>query len=285
MLQKLSEKDFDKYIDYVYSLATDITKSSYPTFCDGIKTKKDFIAFSKNSFNKKNEEILLFIKDEKVLGWIHYYFIPKDKYLTIFSFQVESDFETAMAEFLSFCVNKFPSYELWMGFSDKNTQAVNYLSNNGFTLIESSYNDVFDFSNYVCEIDPLNVTELTKDEFQQFSKLLGDSRDDAYWTAEKIFEEFDKWNIYVTRKNGEITGAIYYIDEKLMLEIFGVNFLNGQFDENIFRSLMVKCLNEGKKSGSGFIDFFSEEKEHPVLLELGFKSVGEYRCYKRKLCD
>ena len=44
MLRVLEEKNFDQYIDFVYSLALDQTKSVYPTYTDGIKTKGDFIA-------------------------------------------------------------------------------------------------------------------------------------------------------------------------------------------------------------------------------------------------
>ncbi len=41
---RLCEKDeFDQYIDLAYELALDLTRSGYPTYCDGIKTKKMFV--------------------------------------------------------------------------------------------------------------------------------------------------------------------------------------------------------------------------------------------------
>lgn len=39
MLRKLEEKEINNYIDFAYTLALDITKSSYPTFTDGVKSK------------------------------------------------------------------------------------------------------------------------------------------------------------------------------------------------------------------------------------------------------
>lgn len=42
MLIKAELKDIEKYGDMAYSLALDPTKSCYPTYKDGIKTKKVF---------------------------------------------------------------------------------------------------------------------------------------------------------------------------------------------------------------------------------------------------
>jgi len=53
MLIKLKEQDFDKYIDFAYALALDLTKSGYPTYTDGIKTREDFIRQSRRAFTNE----------------------------------------------------------------------------------------------------------------------------------------------------------------------------------------------------------------------------------------
>ncbi len=55
MLKKLQEQDFDRYVDFAYQLALDMTKSGYPTYADGIKTKDDFVARAREAFSTDNE--------------------------------------------------------------------------------------------------------------------------------------------------------------------------------------------------------------------------------------
>ena len=38
MLRLCSKEEFDQYVDFAYDLALDVTKSGYPTYCDGVKT-------------------------------------------------------------------------------------------------------------------------------------------------------------------------------------------------------------------------------------------------------
>ena len=46
MLRFCSKEDFLQYADFAYALALDVTKSGYPTYCDGVKTKTMFLAIS-----------------------------------------------------------------------------------------------------------------------------------------------------------------------------------------------------------------------------------------------
>ena len=60
MLRPCTKTEFEKYIDFIYELATDFTKSGYPTYADGVKTKEMFIERSLKTFERETEEMLLF---------------------------------------------------------------------------------------------------------------------------------------------------------------------------------------------------------------------------------
>ncbi len=60
MLRTLKQEEFEQYAEFAFSLVLDLSKSSYPTYTDGIKTKEDFIRTAKKALEKENEEILLF---------------------------------------------------------------------------------------------------------------------------------------------------------------------------------------------------------------------------------
>ena len=57
MLIKCTKQELEKYIDFVYGLALDLTKSGYPIYCDGIKTKSMFIECLLKAFERDDEEI------------------------------------------------------------------------------------------------------------------------------------------------------------------------------------------------------------------------------------
>lgn len=43
MLRIMEAAEFDRYIELAYELAMDPARSGYPTYCDGMKTKGDFV--------------------------------------------------------------------------------------------------------------------------------------------------------------------------------------------------------------------------------------------------
>ena len=101
MLRSCSKDEFVQYIDFAFDLASDPTKSGYPTYCDGIKTKEGFIARSCKAFERENEEILLFESDGEVQGLIHYFCLPEDHYLETIGFYVSTAAQQALSEFLN----------------------------------------------------------------------------------------------------------------------------------------------------------------------------------------
>ncbi|MCB9498624.1 MAG: hypothetical protein H6687_01905 [Bacillales bacterium] len=280
MLKEASEKDIENYVDYIYNLSTDMTKSGYPTFADGIKTKDDFIRFSKASFKHKNEKILLYLINDEVKGWIHYYYLEEDKYLTTFSFEAEEKLDEMLNEFYSLMKEEFKGYTLWIGLSNNCINGIKFLKDHDFSLIEESFNLTFDFSLYEPLLHSPNIERLKKSEFSEFKKL--HDKCDMYWDSDHIMNKFDSWNIFVYRENNEIKAQIYFIDEKIMLEIFGVDFKES-FNEEIYKNLIIKCLNEGKKQNSSYINYFVEDYEVPILLPLGFKNIGKYQCFNKKM--
>ena len=120
MLRSCTEQEFKQYADFVYELALDPSRSSYPTYTDGIKTKEMFLERAQSAFSKATEEILLFEYEETVEGWIHYYFIPEDHYLSAVTFNIQTHMKQALQEFLEFVQIRFKGYELYLGFPTDN---------------------------------------------------------------------------------------------------------------------------------------------------------------------
>lgn len=283
MLHSLSQEDFDNYIDFTWELAQDQTKSGYPTYTDGIKTKQDFICREKEAFLRDNEEILLFEQNGQVEGWIHYCVIPQDNYLDLCTCNIRNGMRTALEEFLTFVKEHFPGHELYLGFPKCNTEAISLLQEQGFSCIEDSFNDVLFLDNYELLPEASQIVPVTKENFDDFRCLHDQIKEPMYWNSDRMLNALDNWKIYLHRDNGITKGAIYYMDENVMLEVFGVDFPDDVYDSTIFKALLIKALNEGKGSGAKYFCFFTDQNSHPDSLELGFHPVGEYICYWKKI--
>ena len=127
-------------MDFAYDLALDLSKSGYPTYRDGIKTKQMFVERLVKTFERDDEQLLLFVHDGAVRGLIHYYRLPDDRYLQTDAFCIHEATEQALSEFLSFIGERFRGYDVYLGFPAENQRAVDYLSGCGFVCV----------GNYLC---------------------------------------------------------------------------------------------------------------------------------------
>lgn len=84
-------------------------------------------------------------------------------------------------------------------------------------------------------------------------------------------------------EDSKAVAVIYFIQSGDFLEIFGIDFKDNQYDENHYKDLMVKALNEGKRLGAKYLYYFSEYSKTKLLESLGYRWFDTYRCYLRKI--
>lgn len=285
MLTTLKEADFDKYVDLAYSLALDQSKSAYPTYTDGIKTRSDFISASKKAFNSTENEILLFEYEGVVEGWIQYYWMPRDKYISLSAFNISCHMEAALKEFTELLNSErsFKGYSFYAGFPGKNIDAINFLIKNGFKCIEEDNNNSFFFDRYSLLPQNQAIKRITEENYDDFRKLHSEIEGEMYWNSDRIYENLHKWNIYGYYEEELLKAAVYYIDETVMLEIFGIDFYEDTFVEAIYRELLIAVLNGGKRLGASYMTYFCDKECQETVSKLGFELVGEYVCYIKQL--
>lgn len=284
MLRVCSKNEFEKYIDFAYELATDLTKSGYPTYCDGIKTKEMFVERSLKAFERETEEMLLFEQEGEVQGFIHYYWIPEDRYLDTTGFNVNRAMEQALSEFLTFVGERFKGYDLFLGFPAENKSAVNFLARQNFECIEDDYNNTafLDKCNNIPESNDL--IRIGKENYDSFNVLHKQIEGDIYWNSERIFADLDNWVIFVKERDGKPQGAVYYMDAlDGWFEIFGIDLNNNEYHPEVFKELLNAALVHAKSRGGKVMTFFCNEEGEEAAMECGFTCIGNYRCYKTHL--
>lgn len=280
MLKKISISEFNKYSKWAYRLALDKSKSSYPTYADGYNTESDFLNIAKSSLNKENEGILLYCDKGEVCGWINYYYLPSDEYISFYTFLTARNTQDALREFEAFCSEHF-SGTLHMGFPQENIQAISYLATNDYTLLEHSYPYVFDFNDGTpIDCDSAHITEINKNNFNIFSKLHKSVEDDMYWNSERILDNIESWQI-LFYDNGKKSAALYMMFNNTA-EIFGIDYSNNEYDETAFRALVANALQICMAHNKKHLWYFDED-DNPILTDLRFKRLSEYYCYNKKL--
>lgn len=284
MLRVLRQDEFDRYVDFAYELAVDLTRSVYPTYADGIKTKADFVSRARKAFDRENEEILLFETCGEVHGWIHYYVLPEDSYLSFCAFNVARGVGSAIDEFMEYAAERYGGNTVYFGLPAENAAAVSHLERLGFAKESDDYVDVLFFEDYAALAENDGIIQVTKENYGAFCELHRARDEEMYWNCQRIYEDLDRWHIYLLYRAGAAIGTIYYCFYEIgMMEIFGVDYADGCFDEDTFRTLLVKALNEGKKAGVRSLTFFNSEEEHPVVSALDFKHISRYVLFTKEI--
>ena len=107
MLRIPTANEFEEYSERAYVLALDPSRSSFPSYADGIKTKEDFLAIAKRGFESENEEIYIFEHGGEMRGWIHFYVMKEDKYISLEAFETDGFEKEQFAEFVALLKEKY----------------------------------------------------------------------------------------------------------------------------------------------------------------------------------
>lgn len=280
MLRIPTANEFEEYSERAYALALDPSRSSFPSYADGIKTKEDFLAIAKRGFESENEEIYIFEHGGEMRGWIHFYVLTEDKYIGIEAFETDRFEKEQFAEFAALLKEKYAGYEVTAGFPSQNERAVSAAIENGFEIIEESAVNILFFSDYEPQSESGRVEPLTKNNLAVFAKL--HDKVEMYWNTKRLTEAYfdgDKWRIYLTEKNGK-AAAIYFVFAGNIAEIFGLDFSDG-FDGTAAEELLTAALNEAKKnvSAKAMYWFTEDERETELAKRFGAEKFTDYKAF------
>ena len=278
MLVKATRKDIEQYMDFAYSLAMNQTKSGYPLWSDGISTKEEFVDHVWKSYRNDDRDVLLFVIDGVVEGWIQFFYIEQDHYLQTNGFLINSNTEQALTEFFEYACVHFAGYDLYLGFPKRNANAISFLQKTGCRLIEESYHDIFAFDGSAMYPETAGIVKVTERNFSEFRKI-HQTDPDAYWNTERIFGALNEWLIYLLYREDVAIGYICARDG----EVFSLGYRDNVFDKNTYKALVSVILSDLKVTGYKYMTFFNDEESQTAALELGFSCVGEYILYVKSL--
>lgn len=285
MLRLIKEAEFDRTIDFAYELALDPARSGYPTYCDGMKTREDFVSRTRKALERPGEDVLLFEEGGEVEGLIAFEHPEEEHYLHTFIFSIRRDTGTALAEFVDYCRERWPGFLLDLGFPAENVEAIGWLEGQGIPCNERSWNFLLDLNKYEPLPEPSGVKRITAENFEKFAAVHRQIQEDMFWNCERVRAALNRWAIFVTGE-GETAGEVLMtLDGKPHEEIFALGFVDGQYHEKSFQGLLTAALNLLKAHGAKWLTFFVDEgcPQGEVLQSLGFRLVGTFVCHRMAL--
>lgn len=282
MLTKAELEDAKTYGDFAYELAMDKTRSCYPAYYDGIKTRDDFYASAVEAVKDEHSELLLFSMNGKVEGWVQYYWLPEDRYLQLTGCNIACGTAQALKELMERIEKSFSGYSLYFGFPGENAEALEFLEKHGFTCLERVWNNTLLFQSYTTLPENGNVKLIDRDSFADFRSIHQAFEADVYWTCDRIYEALDKWSIFVYYRDQEPKAAIFTWSDGKSCEIFGLETL-GDHEGKAGRALVTAVLNRCKSMKAENMTFLCDDDALPAVQELGFDTLGQYTCWMKKL--
>ena len=283
MLVPLQKKDFDKYIDFAYELALDPARTCYPVYYDGVKTRALFEADARKGISLPEDQILLYEEDGAIEGWLHYYYLPEDRYIAHRSCGVRRNTSRALQELSEHLAARYPGCEWAVGFPSENQEALDWVKAAGFELLEDSQYYTFHFDQYIPGPEDPSVERITEENFAKFQRVHHAIEGEMYWNCQRLREDLPSWDLFVAEEDG-VAGEVMALDAgDGFYSIFGVVCEDRQFHESLYRRLLVRALSEGKRKGARYLTFFEDtaEEANRIMRSLGFHHVGRYLGYHK----
>lgn len=278
MLRAVKTEELHALAEAFWPLTQDLTRSTYPTYTDGIKTRHDFVHQLCRAADGDWGEVLLHLRSGQINGLLLIDQVD-EQHVSLQVCLTRACQHECLRETLAYISGKHPGKTLWIGFAPENRELLDFVTQQGFELQDSSINWTLHLATWPEQEVPTCVHRVTEENYGQFRSLWTDQ--EMYWTAERIREHLDRWRLFVYRDGERPCGAAACMDEGLMLEIFGFQYAAG-YDQTVHQALMTACLCDAKGRAQ-HLTYFSSEEEAPVMKALGFQRVSDYLCYEKRL--
>ena len=269
-------------LDFAWELCKNISTSSYPIK----KTKEDL----KQSFLKRlahrDDQVLMYFKDNQLIGVIELCIETQEKYVRLGSY-IKEDLEKIIDETIENLQEMCPNYTIHFTYPKENVVAIEYLKSKGYPCIEASNDLRLEIKDLKFE-DTHRITpeRLKKEDFIEYAAF-HDKHGGAemYWNSERVYEVFDRWYIYVYKKGKNIVASSLTCKSgEEAIEIFGLFLDDIEDSDYIAKELLghtIKNILEIEVQTKQVI-YFVEDKEvaqYTAAKKVGFKENGSFRCY------
>lgn len=272
MIRTCDKNTFDAYADYFYQLAQNKKNAAFPLYCDGVKTKEDYLKTVYQSFEREDEDLLIYEKDGKVQGLFQIFFIQEDRYSGVQFAVVNGDFAEALQELLKIISEKYNGFTFNVYFSEENESGISFFKMKGYEAETEESVFVRSLKNY-CSVEYKNdVVQIGADNFYIFEKVHKRFEDGMYWTSDRIYRCLKDWEIFAKDQ-----GVVFFNRRSEDAEIFGLE-ITGK-NTTVAEDLLRAALDSAKNLGARSMYYFSEKSFETAAVNAGFEKLADAYFY------
>ncbi len=282
-IKNITEDTIDAAIQFSFDICLEATARSYPLFDSIEKLKSEY----KRCINKKNRELLGCYSDNKLVGVLCFYYLPEDNYLQTTALYAEKGNPHVIALFLSYIESHYKHCDIIIGIEPTYEIAMSTLSQFAYQLVDNSIDFRLNMDEKMSINFPISesVKKIDASNFDQYLRFHKDNIDAnaGYWTADRISEHKDKWDIYVIYENEMIVSAIYCTTHSNKLsEVFGA-FSSSETQMEIMLEYAAIDLKNKYPALPCFMMMVDINDINSInaAIKAGFKQENRYCCWKK----
>lgn len=187
------------------------------------------------------------------------------------------------AQFMEYVKSAFPGWEIIFACPTENAAAIAALTEAGAEVYEASLTMKVSKPDFKpCQLGGVN--RLGKDRFGDYADFHDTVYPDGYWTAARIRDTRDRWDINVCSENGRIVAGIYVSNcDREEAEIYGAAADLKHQGRGLEAKLISRACQDEFKAGKKLVSLFVDESAEQLIAaarRLGFAPADSYHSYR-----
>lgn len=280
MIKNVDNSQLEYIANYTYSL-NKIPKHKCKAFPSDYNS---ILNHFKKIINHPNDELLISVKDNNILGVLALLVEPKDMYLEfVGGVFAKNNYQIIANEFFNYINNKYRGYYLNAAYPKENIDARIFMESIGANLLSYDYEYKLNKRDYVNLPESDNIVNLNMEYYEEFIEFHNKFNSDAYWTGEKLIDSLNKFNIFIALENNKIIGSavISNFNNKLE-EVYFLNTLRNKQNPDLKIGLLNKAIKQAFGNGAEeLLVMIENDKKRELVIyeELGFKKADTCLTY------
>lgn len=280
LIRELDPKQMKQAATFAWKLFTLVENRSYPLY----QTEEAlFREFSRRS-RETDSELLACTRCDQLEGIMSCFCIPKDRYVQTTAICSAPGCDEVIDSFLDYLEDTYPRCTSYVGIEKRNLKLKMALESHGYSLIEDSADMRMSIADFQGETQRSSIVHIDRTLLPDYLQYHEKHFSDGYWNAERIAEDFDRWDIFAAYENEKIIGGLYLnCNEKLALaEIFGLASVNQEVTSDLLNRA-VSYIQASRPSMKTVMFMIEDDTAYEAALKAGFKVESLYCCWRKAL--
>lgn len=276
-IKVMTIEELEAAASFAWGVYQDDTKRTTPPYHSLEATAKHFTTF----IIRDSEYLLGYFEEDKLMGVMPLIIEHENKYCSVSGPYIENVaiYDDVANALMVYVRNMCKGYQCYVGTTKTNFRSQRFFESLGFDCVEDTVQTRV-FPNTIKAVSgPYMVETLTEMDYDLYRAFHSEHFADYYWTADRIYQKMDQWDISIVKINGEIVGSVF----TRIGEVYGGMVLPMYKDTTMLSQLYYKSVSTlFERWEKEIVNFVPEGEQLDAALRVGFEAYDTYLCYENK---